>query len=219
MKRSFLEELGLEKDVIDKIMSENGSDIESAKATVTKKFDSERETLQGQIEDLKVQVSQRDTDLSDIQKQLEAASENADKLVEAQKSLKSLQTKYDADTKAWEAKNAQQAYEFAVREKANTLKFSSSAAKKEFIREAIEKGFKMEKDAILGFDDYVKIYQENDPGAFVAEKDPEPAPNQEPPKKQPNIVLPGNSGTAGAEKSLSQLMAEKNANPNMVVKF
>ena len=45
MKRSFLEELGLEKDVIDKIMSENGSDIENAKATVTKKFDSDNAVL------------------------------------------------------------------------------------------------------------------------------------------------------------------------------
>ena len=32
MQRKFLEELGLEKDVIDKIMAENGSDIEKVKA-------------------------------------------------------------------------------------------------------------------------------------------------------------------------------------------
>ena len=80
MKRSFLEDLGLTKDVIDKIIDENGSDIENAKSAAAKKFDSERETLQGQIEDLKTQVTQRDADLSDIQKQLTAANENADKL-------------------------------------------------------------------------------------------------------------------------------------------
>lgn len=34
MKREFLTELGLEKDVIDKIMSENGADIENAKKSV-----------------------------------------------------------------------------------------------------------------------------------------------------------------------------------------
>lgn len=226
MKRSFLEELGLTKDVIDKIIDENGSDIENAKSAAAKKFDSERETLQGQIEDLKTQVTQRDADLSDIQKQLTAANENADKLAEAQKSLSSLQKKYETETKAWEAKNAQQAYEFAVREKANTLKFSSEAAKREFIRDAIAKDFKMEQNNLLGFDDYVNIYKESDPGAFAVEKEPEPpkanpepAPEPESTKKQPNIVLPGNSGVPGAEKSLSQLMAEKNANPEMVVKF
>lgn len=226
MKRSFLEDLGLTKDVIDKIIDENGSDIENAKSAAAKKFDSERETLQGQIEDLKTQVTQRDADLSDIQKQLTAANENADKLAEAQKSLSSLQKKYETETKAWEAKNAQQAYEFAVREKANTLKFSSEAAKREFIRDAIAKEFKMEQNNLLGFDDYVNIYKESDPGAFAVEKepeppkaDPEPAPEPEPPKKQPNIVLPGNSGIQGGAKSLTEMMKAKNANPDMVVTF
>lgn len=226
MKRSFLEDLGLTKDVIDKIIDENGSDIENAKSAAAKKFDSERETLQGQIEDLKMQVTQRDADLSDIQKQLTAANENADKLAEAQKSLSSLQKKYETETKAWEAKNAQQAYEFAVREKANTLKFSSEAAKREFIRDAIAKDFKMEQNNLLGFDDYVNIYKESDPGAFAVEKepepskaDPEPAPEPEPPKKQPNIVLPGNSGIQGGAKSLTEMMKAKNANPDMVVTF
>lgn len=227
MKRSFLEELGLTKDVIDKIIDENGSDIENAKSAAAKKFDSERETMQGQIEDLKTQVTQRDADLTDIQKQLAAANENEGKLAEAQKSLSSLQKKYETETKAWEAKSAQQAYEFAIREKANALKFSSEAAKKTFVREAIDKGFKMENDGtIYGLDQYIDTYRTIDPGAFAVEKepeppkaDPEPAPEPESTKKQPNIVLPGNSGVPGAEKSLSQLMAEKNANPDMVVKF
>ena len=222
MTRSFLEKLGLEKEAIDKIISENGSDIENAKAAAAKKFDSERDTLNGQIEELKEQVTQRDTDLSAIQEQLTAANENADKLAEAQKSLKSLQNKYESEAKAWEAKNAQQAYEFAIREKVNTLSFSSEAVKREFIREAKEKGFKMEKDMILGFDDYVKVYKENDPGAFAPEKQPEPEQpkgDPEPAKKQPDIVLPGNSGTQGSGKHLSDLMKAKNANPDMVVNF
>ena len=101
MTRSFLEKLGLEKEAIDKIISENGSDIENAKAAAAKKFDSERDTLNGQIEELKEQVTQRDTDLSAIQEQLTAANENADKLAEAQKSLKSLQNKYESEAKAW----------------------------------------------------------------------------------------------------------------------
>lgn len=217
MKRSFLEELGLEKETVDKIIAENGSDIENAKATAAKKFDTERETLQGRITELQGQVTQRDTDLSDIQKQLSAAKENADKLTEAQESLKGLQSKYDTERQAWEAKNAQQAYEFAVRERANTLEFSSTAAKREFIREAIGKGFKMEKDTILGFDDYVKVYKESDPGAFVTKQEPAPDPQPAPPK--PDIVLPGNSGVQGKGKSLADMMKAKNANPDMVVNF
>ncbi|CDZ74892.1 hypothetical protein ING2D1G_0733 [Peptoniphilus sp. ING2-D1G] len=48
MKREFLEGLGLEKDVIDKIMEENGNDIKAEKAKATAK-DEEIKTLKEQV--------------------------------------------------------------------------------------------------------------------------------------------------------------------------
>lgn len=45
MQRKFLEELGIDKDTIDKIMTENGRDIESAKQKLT----AERDGLQSQL--------------------------------------------------------------------------------------------------------------------------------------------------------------------------
>lgn len=54
MKRSFLEEFGIEKDVIDKIMEANGRDINKAKA------DSDSEALLEQINDLKIQLEERE---------------------------------------------------------------------------------------------------------------------------------------------------------------
>lgn len=218
MKRKFLEDLGLEKDAVDKIIAENGADIENAKASAAKRFDTERDSLNDQITDLQAQVAQRDTDLSDIQTKLTAAQEDVAKLSDVQTSLSDLQSKYDTDRQAWEAKSAQQKYEFLVRERAGELNFSSTAAKREFIREAIDKGFTVEQDKILGFDDYVNIYKESDPGAFVVEKEPEPTPPPDDPKK-PDIVLPGNSGAKPGAKSLSEMMSAKNANPNMVVSF
>lgn len=222
MKRKFLEDLGLDKETVDAIITENGADIENARSSEASKFDTERKNLQSQITDLQGQVSQRDTDLADVQKKLTEAQENAEKLTEAQNAIVDLQSKYDTERKDWEDRNAKQAYEFAIRERANALNFSSAAAKKEFIREAIGKEFKMEKDTLLGFDDYVKLYKESDPGAFVPDKgpDPEPAPQpDEPNPKKPDIVLPGNPGTPGRGKSLSDMMKAKNANPDMVVNF
>ena len=217
MKRSFLEEFGLEKDAIDKIIAENGSDIENAKATAAKKFDTERETLQGQITELQEQVTQRDTDLKSIQDQLSAAQEDTGKLAKAQESLKELQSKYDNDRKSWEEKNKQQAYEFAVRERAGEIEFSSAGAKRDFIREAIGKNFVMENGTLLGFEEYVNIYKETDPGAFVPEK-PTATPEDDTTPK-PDIVLPGNPGIPGKGSSLTSMMAAKNANPDMVVSF
>ena len=126
-----------------------------------------------------------------------AAQADAGKLKEATDQLTSLQTKYDTERQEWAQKQQQQAYEFAVKTAAGALKFTSAAAKRDFERGAIEKALKMEGDKILGFDDYVKAYQEADPGAFAPAEDPKPTDPQDP---TPAIVLPkGNPG--GSEKS------------------
>ena len=49
MQRKFLEELGLEKDVIDKIMKTNGEDIEKAKGDL-ENIKAEKKTLEEQLE-------------------------------------------------------------------------------------------------------------------------------------------------------------------------
>jgi chromosome segregation ATPase len=180
MERKFLEDLGLDKETVDKIMAENASDIEAEKG----KFEAERTTLQGQISDLQGQAAQRDTDLNDLKEKLTAAQADASKLPEAQSALTGLQSKYDTEKKEWETKSAQQAYEFAVKMEAGKLKFSSAAAQRDFVRGAIEKGMKLEGEKILGFADFVEAYKKDDPGAFHAEQqDP-------PPDGKPHIVLP-----------------------------
>ena len=197
MQRKFLEDLGLEKDVIDKVMAENGSDIENARKTESDKFATERTTLTGKADDLQKQLDQRDADLKEVQGKLTAAQADAGKLKEATDQLTSLQTKYDTERQEWAQKQQQQAYEFAVKTAAGALKFTSAAAKRDFERGAIEKALKMEGDKILGFDDYVKAYQDADPGAFAPAEDPKPTDPQDP---TPAIVLPkGNPG--GSEKS------------------
>ena len=215
MTRKFLEDLGLEKEAIDKVMAENGSDIENARTSEKGKFDSERTVLQGQLTDLQSQIDQRNTDISGLQEKLTAAQADATKLTDIQTELSGLRSKYEADQAAWAQKNAQQAYEFAVRERANALNFSSKAAKQEFIREAIGKEFKSENGVLLGFDDYVNVYKESDPGAFVVETPAEPQPATPPGP----IVLPGNGGAPSSTKTLSDMMKAKNDNPDMVISF
>lgn len=46
MKREFLEALGIDKDVVDKIMTENGNDINKTK----EKLEAERDNYKGQLE-------------------------------------------------------------------------------------------------------------------------------------------------------------------------
>lgn len=195
MKRAIFDGMGLTKEQIDQIMEENGKDIENARKGEQGKFDAERGQLQGQITDLQGQITQRNTDLADLTKKLEAAQTDAGKLAEVQGSLATLQGKYEQDKKAWEAKTEQQAYEFAVKKASSGLKFSSAAAQRDFERGAIEKAMQRDGDKILGFDDYVNAYKTADPGAFITETPPAPDPA---PAPAPTIVLPsGKNGGSG----------------------
>jgi chromosome segregation ATPase len=89
MKRDFLKNLGLEDEVIDKIMAENGKDIESLKGQV--------ETLKASETGLKGQIAQRDKDLTDLKK-------NAGDSEDLKTKYEDLQSTYKAEKKALEEK-------------------------------------------------------------------------------------------------------------------
>ena len=66
MKTDFLKELGLEKDVIDKIMAENGKDIENYKNQVST-LAAEKETLTTQLGEANTQIAAfKDLDVDGI---------------------------------------------------------------------------------------------------------------------------------------------------------
>lgn len=60
MKRKFLEDLGLEKEAIDKILDENSADIGKAKG--------EAESIKSERDKLKTDLSERDKQLEDLKK-------------------------------------------------------------------------------------------------------------------------------------------------------
>ena len=175
------------------------------------KYNDKTGTLSQQVADLQGQLAQRDTDMTDLQTKLTAAQADASKLSDAQQALAGLQTKYESEKQEWATKIERQAYEYDIRERAGTLKFSSQSAKRDFINQAMDKNFKRDGDALLGYDDFVSKYRESDPGAFVAE---ETKPDS------PTIVLPGGSPKPDNKKmSLSELMKAKNENPTMTIKY
>ena len=76
MKREFLKELGIADDVLDKIMVENGKDIESLKTQVEKDknaisaLTTERDGLKTQLADANKQIDGfRDLDIEGVKKQ------------------------------------------------------------------------------------------------------------------------------------------------------
>lgn len=161
------------------------------------KYDDKVNTLNQQITDLNGQITQRDTDMADLNSKLTAAQADATKLSEVQQSLTTLQTKYDTDKQNYEQKLEKQSHDFLIREKANGMLFTSPAVKRDFIRAVSEVGLKRDGDSLLGYDDFVTKYRADNPGAFVEEKPDEPTP----PKPAPSIVLPGTQPN-NSEKSI-----------------
>lgn len=85
MKRTELEKLGLEADVIEKIMIENGKDIENAKSASAAQL--------AELDTLKTQMTERDKDIATLKK---ASTEN-DSL---KTQIADLQSKYKNDTES-----------------------------------------------------------------------------------------------------------------------
>ena len=84
-------------------------------------------------------------------------------------SAKDWETKYNTDTQALKDQLADQSYGYAVEKSVAGLKFSSSAAKKQFISDLTAKKLPLQDDKLLGMEDYVKQYKEADPDCFAPE--------------------------------------------------
>lgn len=171
-------------------------DINEGKYYSKNKHNDEISAKDKEIETLQNTITQRDTDLADLQQKLTAAGTDAEKLTALTGDFTNLQAKYDTDVKAYKEQLKKQAYEFAVKDFANGKKFTSNAAKRDFIQSMIAKELKMDSGVILGAEDFVTTYSANNADAFVTEvKDPEPTP------AKPTFVNPTQGGAPAPTES------------------
>ena len=201
-------------DQFEATMKEKGAkfaDLSDGKYVSKSKYDADLkakdtaiETADEQIKTLNETIATRDTDLGNLQKKLEEVGQDATKLAEAQAQLTGLQQKYDDEVKSYQTKMQQQAYEFAVKDFASTKKFTSNAAKRDFIQSMIARGLQMEGDKILGREDFVEKYASENEDAFAVEApepvaEPTPQPEPEPaPAPLPQFVAPTPGPEPGA---------------------
>ena len=172
------------------------ADLSEGKYVSKSKYDDDIKSKDTSIEQLNSTIEQRDADLSSLQAKLKDAGTDATKLSELQTNFDSLQTKYTTDMQNYQQQLAEQQYEFAVKEFANNKKFTSNAAKRDFTTAMI--GAKLKFDAnkgkILGADDFVASYSEDNADAFLVETaTPEPDAQQAQPK--PHFSAPTSGST------------------------
>ena len=190
------------KDKFDKMLNENyktQAEVNNLNSKLTK-AEGERDALQVKYND---DIKQRDTDLADLKQKLADAGTDAETLKNLQTEFDTLKTNYANAQADYQKQLNKQAYEFAIREKTNDLQFTSNSAKKAFLSDALAKNRTMDNGNILGFDDFVSAYKEQDAGAFVVEtttdepkppmfgskanKKDEPNPKADEPKERPLI--------------------------------
>lgn len=179
-------------------------DLSEGNYVSKRKYDDDISSRDTQISTLNDTISTRDKDLAGLKEQLKNAGTDADKLTQLTGEFDTLKTKYDADTKAFKAQLKKQAYEFAVKDFASGKKFTSNAAKRDFIQSMIAKDLKFEDNKIIGADDFVSMYSAENADAFVTEPE-QNTPTPEPQK--PQFVSP----TQGSEPSQGEQNAFANA--------
>lgn len=154
MKREFLKSLELSDEVIEKIMTENGKDINGLKDKV--------ESLESQINDYKAQVTERD-------KQLDGLKKSAGDSEKLQEKISKLQEENKQNSEAYEAKIKQMTEDNAVK-----LALTNAKAKDvDMLRVKLNlEGVKMDGNTIIGLDDQISKLKETYPYMFDVETKP-----------------------------------------------
>ena len=91
MKRKFLEDLGLDKDIVDQIMQENGNDINKAK--------SDYEDIKTQLETANNTIKERDTQLKTLKDSAGDNEELKNQITDLQNKNKEATQKYQEELK------------------------------------------------------------------------------------------------------------------------
>lgn len=174
MKRKFLEDLGLEKEIIDKIMDENGNDINAAKK--------ELENVIGERDKYKADVTERDNQIETLKK---SAGDNE----ELKKQIETLQ----ADNKSKDEKHAAEIKQLkintAVESALTGAKAKNNLAVRALLKD-LDKAELQEDGTIKGLSEQITALQKSE--AYLFE-------DQTGKKTQMTGAKPGESGREPGE--------------------
>lgn len=162
MKREFLKELGIEDEVINKIMAEHGKSINDFKEKADK-YDS----LESQIDDYKQQLADRDTQLQELGEKAKGNEELTAQIEELKQQNETAKTEY-------EQKLQQQAFDHTLENSLSGAKVRNTKAVKALLDMDT---IKLDGDSLKGLDDQLNTIRESDPYLFESEQPEEPKPS------------------------------------------
>lgn len=145
------------------------ADLSTGEYVSKKKHEAELGAKDETINTLQTTITNRDTDLGKLEEQLKNAGADSSKLEALSNEFNSLKTKYEEDSANYQKQLHKQAYDFAVREFAGQKKFTSNAAKRDFINSMLKQDLQLKDNKILGADDFTTAYAKENEDAFVVE--------------------------------------------------
>lgn len=149
-------------------------DLSKGEYVSKSKYDADISNKDTQIQKLNSSISSRDDDLRSLHEQLSEADGNKTKLADVTAQLEKLQTDYATAKTDYEKELKNQKYSYAVKDFASQQKFTSEAAKREFIRSMQDKALKMEGDSIMGASDFLEQYKSENADSFAVPEETKP---------------------------------------------
>jgi hypothetical protein len=153
MKREFLSELGLEKDIFDKIMDHNGKDIVTAKKAGAK-------SVSDQVKELNKLIKERDKQLMDL-------NDKADDNKKLKEKIAELIGTNQADREKHAVDLAQKDFDQAL---FNALSKSKAKDKNILMAMINKENLKLDDDGkVTGIDDQIKSFKQSHDYLFEAD--------------------------------------------------
>ncbi|EAC8092865.1 TPA: phage scaffolding protein [Listeria monocytogenes] len=153
MQREYLKGLGLDDEVINKVMAENGKDITAAKQQLSE--------VEAERDGLKSQLTQRDKDIDDLKKDSGTSEELKKQIEDLQQKNTDLESNYQSEI-AETKKNS-----------AIELALASAKAKNPKAVRALLDNDKLEltDEGLKGLDEQLEALQESDAYLFAQESE------------------------------------------------
>ena len=161
MKRKFLEDLGLEKEQIDKILDENSQDIGKAKGDL-EDVQEKLKTAESEIETLKDQVKERDD-------QLETLKKSTGDVESLKEQIQNLQNDNKVKDEAHAAEIKQLKIDSAVEKALSAAKVKNCTAVKALLKD-LDKAELDEDGTIKGLSEQIDALQKSDAYLFESKE-------------------------------------------------
>ena len=196
MKRTFLEDLGLEKEAIDKIMVENGNDVNAVKA--------DYESVKQERETMAAQIAERDKQLETLKNSTGDVEALKQQIITLQADNQAAKEKYDADMKELKLSTAIK------------LALGDSAHDADLVAGLFDKGKLIlgEDGKVTGLDDQLKAIKKDK--AFLFKEDKAPLQQIKGGKPAESKGMPP-SDKKPSEMTYSEMCAYLEANPGVTI--